>query len=108
MPDLTTFWELLPEYGVAPPHITGPDGLPIDNPDAGSLEPLAAAPEFTIVVVSKQGDQFVSKPKKVKTRLVDGNPRAISTDNPQLEGPIVETGLFRQIDPPTKPAKKES
>jgi hypothetical protein len=123
------YLELLPDVGIAPPFITGPDGEPKPNPRAGQPEPLNnigipvsipqeveglgvvdQAVRVTIAQAPQLGDPkgppVTPKGVLTGTRIIPGT-RTLESRQPAVVAVLLETGHYQPCDPPKSGEKKE-
>jgi hypothetical protein len=79
MPD-SRYFELAPHIGLAPNFLTGKDGQPVENPAAGSPEPLVEE-RLTIGVPTMVGKDVIQVPQSVTLKAIPGT-RILKVDDP--------------------------
>lgn len=99
MPE-SRYFALNDDVGVAPTHLTGPDGLPVDNPEAGQLEP-AREMALTIGVPTQVGRDIISIPQAVTLEPIAGT-RVFKIDDPLVANVLGDHPHLHEVDPPDR------
>lgn len=99
MPD-SRYFELNDDVGLAPRYLTGADGQPIENPAAGSPEPLQTVSLVIGVPTQVQGD-IVDVATTVELKPIAGT-RILKIDDALIASAMGGHPHFHEIDPPKK------
>jgi hypothetical protein len=99
MPD-SRYFELAPHIGLAPNFLTGKDGQPVENPAAGSPEPLVEE-RLTIGVPTMVGKDVIPVPQSVTLKAIPGT-RILKVDDPLAASALAAHPNYIEIDAPTK------
>lgn len=98
MPD-SRYFELRPDIGLAPPYLTGKDGQPVENPAAGTPEPLVEE-RLTIGVPTKVGNDIIAVPQPVTLKPIPGT-RILKVDDPLAASALTGHPNYVEIDAPS-------
>ena len=99
MPD-SRYFELNDDVGLAPQYLTGKDGQPVENPAAGSPEPLV---EETLIigVPAMAGNDIVNVAQEVKLKPIAGT-RILKIDDALVANVLATSPKYHEIDAPSK------
>lgn len=94
------YFELNEDIGLAPTHLAGSDGQPVENPAAGSPEPLQAVSLVVGVPTMVDGD-LVDIATSVELKPIAGT-RLVKVDDPLVASAMGSHPHFHEIDAPSQ------
>lgn len=99
MPD-SRYFELNDDVGLAPAHLTGSDGQPVENPAAGSPEPLQQV-SLVVGVPTMVGGDLVDVAQTVELKPIAGT-RILKVDDALVASAMGGHPHFHEIDAPSQ------
>lgn len=99
MPD-SRYFELNEDVGLAPKYLTGSDGEPVENPAAGSPEPLQTV-SLVVGVPTQVGNDIVDVATSKELKPIAGT-RIVKIDDPLIASAMGGHPHFHEIDAPKK------
>lgn len=105
MPD-SAYFELNDDVGLAPSHLTGPDGEPVENPAAGTPDPLTHL-SLTIGVPTMVDGEILPVSQTVELEPIPGT-RILKVDDQLVANAMRSHPLYHEIDAPSQKDLKGS
>lgn len=95
------YFELNDDIGLAPSHLTDTEtGQPVENPAAGTPEPLVHF-SLTIGVPTMVGADLIQVPETVTLDPIAGT-RMLKIEDALVANAMQAHPLFHEVDPPTR------
>lgn len=99
MPD-PRYFELNDDVGLAPPYLTGSDGQPVENPAAGSPEPLQHV-SLVVGVPTMVDGELVDVAQTVELKPIAGT-RIVKVDDALVANAMGAHPHFHETDAPSQ------
>lgn len=100
MPD-SRYFELNDDVGLAPPFLTGKDGKPVENPAAGSPEPVQNVSLVVGVPTQTPSGEIIDVATSVELKAIPGT-RILKIDDVLVASAMGGHPHFHEVDAPSK------